>query len=69
MKVYEKIKEFDDAKYMTKKEIKNECYALKYCPLDIEAEHRFIGDERFTRVCQKNKCDIKCLEEYLNMEV
>ena len=69
MKVYEKIKEFNDAKHMTKEEIRNECYTLKYCPLDIEIEHGFIGDERFKKLCQRNKCDIKCLEEYLEMEV
>ncbi len=69
MKVWERIKEFDDAKHMTREEIRDECYTLKYCPLEIEADYEFVGDKNFAGLCEKNKCDIKCLEEYLDRDI
>lgn len=66
MKVWEKISEFKDAKEWNKERIASECYMHRYCPVDIEEDNHFIGNKDF---CNTHKCDMECLNDYLDMEV
>lgn len=69
MKVWERIAEFRDTKGWDKERIASECYMHKYCPTDIEEDNGFVGDKRLTEHCISHKCDMECLNDYLELEV
>lgn len=59
MKVWEKITELNNGQ-MT--------IHLSDCPSAIEEEYHILGEKRFKRHCDIG-CGVKCLDEYLDLEI
>ena len=70
MKVWEKIKTYEDTKNRTKDDIKNIFYNNRYIPCNCEINYNFIGSVNLNNLCNECKQDCeKCVEKYLDSKI